>query len=253
MTRRERAIARLERRREWAAGRHQKAAAAYAVGAPYRGDIAFNTQPGHIPERARVIAATERSFEHENMAAHHEAKAAGIERQLATTIFSDDDNAVEALRAKIAKSRASLEKMKAANQIIRKFKSDIPAGIAALAAAGFPGKAASLFSPDFAGRIGFPSYALTNLGANIRRMEARIVEIERQHDRQQAAESAPGGVAIEGVEDYINIRFAEKPERTILDALKSAGFRWSGGAWCGYRARIPAEVTAMVAPVAATA
>lgn len=61
---------------------HRKASACYAVGDPYRDDIAFNTQPGHIPERARVIRAQERGFEHSNMADHHESKADGIQRQL---------------------------------------------------------------------------------------------------------------------------------------------------------------------------
>ena len=36
--------------------------------------------------------------------------------------------------------------------------------------------------------------------------------------------------------------FAEKPERTILDALRAAGFRWGGGAWIGERAKLPEGV-----------
>lgn len=99
---------------------------------------------------------------------------------------------------------------------------------------------------DFAGRIGFPSYALTNLGANIRRMEGRIIEIERQTARTEKAESG-GGVVIEGsgpgeFGDWVRITFAEKPEREILDALRAAGFIWGGGSWTGERGKIPAVV-----------
>lgn len=247
MTRRERAIARLERRREWAAGRRDKAAACFAVAEPYRGDIAFNTQPGHIPERARVIAAQERGFAHSDMAAHHEGKAKGIERQLANTVFSDDADAVEQLRGKIEKERAMVERMKAANKIVRKYKNDIPAGVAALVAAGFPAVMAKLFEPDFAGHLGFPSYALTNAGANIRRMEGRIIEIERTQTRQAAAEAAPGGVTIEGsgpgeFGDWVRVTFAEKPPRETLDALRAAGFRWGSGSWSGERSKIPSCV-----------
>lgn len=242
MTRRERAIARLARRREWAAGRQQKATACFAQGDPYRGDVAFNTQPGHIPERARVIRAQERGFEHSQMADHHAGKAAGIEAQLENTIFSDDENAVEALRAKIADQRATVEKMKAANKIIRKFKADIPGGVAALTAAGFSERTAKLFEPDFAGRIGFPGFELTNTGANIRRMEARIVDIQQRQQRQEKAEAAPGGILIEGTGDYVRVTFPEKPERDILDALRAAGFRWGGGSWTGQRANLPAAV-----------
>jgi hypothetical protein len=253
MTRRERAIARLERRREWAAGRREKAAACYAVGAPFRGDIAFNTQPGHIPARARVIAATERGWEHQSKAAYHEAKAESTERQLAHTIFSDDADAIEALRAKIAKERAMVERMKAANKIVRKFKGDEHNGRLALEQAGFTaGQAERLFQPDFAGRLGFPSYALTNAGANIRRMEGRIIEIERTQTRQAAAEAAPGGVTIEGsgpgeFGDWVRVTFAEKPEHEVLEALRAAGFRWGGGSWSGERAKLPACVPGAVA------
>jgi hypothetical protein len=247
MTRRERAEARLERRRDWAAGRRDKAASCFAVAEPYRGDIAFATQPGHIPARARVIAAQERGFAHNDMAAHHEGKAKGIEHQLANTVFSDDADAVEALRAKINTMRKTVERMKAANKIVRKFKADVPGGVAALVAAGFTeGQAARLFVPDFAGRLGFPAYALTNDGANIRRMEARIIEIELRAQRQEKAE-ASRGVTIEGdgpteFGDWVRITFAEKPDREILDALRAAGFCWGNGSWSGERSKIPSCV-----------
>ena len=248
MTRRERAEMRLERRREWAASRRAKAAERFAQGEPYRGDIAFCTQPGHIPERARVIRATEKGVEHLNMADHHESKADGIERQLANTIFSDDENAIEALQAKIAKAEEKREMMKTANRIVRKHKKDTAAGVQALVSAlgVSEATAAKLFEPDFCGRIGFPSYALTNLGANIRRMKGRIADIERQQTRQAEAEAAPGGVTITG-ERYVNVRFAEKPERDILQALKAAGFRWRGGCWQGYREQLPECVSELVA------
>lgn len=243
MTRRERALERLERRRTWAAGRRDKAAACAAVADPYRGDIAFNTQPGHIPERARVIRATEKCFEHSSMAAHHDEKAAGIERQLASTVFSDDVNAVEALKAKITKERADVEKMKAANKIVRKFKTATPEALAALQAAGLPVSCAKLFEPDFAGRLGFPAYMIANAGANIRRMEARIVEITRQQARSQKADAA-GGVVIEDAGksdagDFIRVIFAEKPEREIIDKLKASGFYWGQGCWTGERSKLP--------------
>ena len=250
MTHRERAEVRLERRRDWAAGRRDKAAACFKVGEPYRGDIAFCTQPGHIPERERVNRAEERGFGHMQMAEHHTAKAAGIADQLERSVFSDDPDAVEQLQAKIAKEREQLERMKACNKIVRKFKTDKPAGIAALAAIGFsPTLAANAFEPDFCGRLGFPSYELTNLGANIRRMEGRIEDITRRQQHAEAAAAAPGGVTIEGKE-WINITFAEKPAWEIINALKSAGFRWGGGHWCGQREKIPESVTALTEPVA---
>ena len=239
MTRRERAVARLERRREWAAGRRDKAQACFAVGIPYLGDVAFNTQPGHIPERARVIRATERGVENLNIADHHESKAAGIESQLARTIFSDDENAVESLQAKIADGKKLVERMKAANKIVRKFKNDVHNGRLALEQMGLTaGRAQQLFEPDCCGRLGFASYQLTNLGANIRRMEKRVVEITRRAKLQAEAEEC-GGAAIKQAGDYSIVTFSEKPARDILQALRDAGFHWSGCSWSGLSSQLP--------------
>jgi hypothetical protein len=110
LTRRERLEAKVERRRGWAETRHARAAAGFAQGAPYRGDIAFNTQPGHIPERARIIRAEDRACENLQVARHHEAKADGLERALEHTIFDDDPDAIERLttRADANETKANL-------------------------------------------------------------------------------------------------------------------------------------------------
>lgn len=54
MTYRERREARAERLRGWAEKREKAAEATFKSHEIFRGDHAFNTQPGHIPERARV-------------------------------------------------------------------------------------------------------------------------------------------------------------------------------------------------------
>lgn len=63
---------------EWADKRREKASALMQRNEPYRGDIAFNTQPGHIPERARVIARTEKAWEHSSIANEFEQKAESL-------------------------------------------------------------------------------------------------------------------------------------------------------------------------------
>lgn len=62
-TYRERREARAERLRGFAEKREATAAATFKSHEQYRGDHAFNTQPGHIPERARVIAREDRAHE----------------------------------------------------------------------------------------------------------------------------------------------------------------------------------------------
>jgi hypothetical protein len=235
MTRRERLEAKVEQRQAWADWRREKAATLEACTERFRGDWAFNTQPGHIPERARVIAKIDKAFEHRDMAAHHAEKAAGLERQLDRSIFSDDADAIQALEARIAEGEAKRTRMKAVNAAYRKGNG------AALETLGLnletlrerlsgPG----VMSWD---RIPYPAYELTNLGSRIRADRDRIEQIRRRTARTEQAE-ANGGVLIEGGE-YVRVTFAEKPERPILEALKSAGFQWGSGAWSGTRAKLP--------------
>lgn len=71
----ERAERKAGRYEEWAEKRRAKAAALEKQNEPYRGDIAFNTQPGHIPERARAIRRSEKAWEHSTTASEFEGKA----------------------------------------------------------------------------------------------------------------------------------------------------------------------------------
>ena len=237
MTTRERIEARIERREEWAATRQSRAASVFHESERYRGDYAFNTQPGHIPERARVIRMEDQAAEHATMAQHHDAKAAGLADQLERSVYSDDADAIAQLEARMAEHEATRDRMKLVNKL---FKKGDAAGLAALglnlesltqrvAAIGYSWVTAP-----------YESYQLTNLGARIRADKERIAEIQRRTARTDRAEAA-GGVSIEG-DVYVRVTFAEKPDRAVLDALKAAGFRWGGGSWVGARAALPASV-----------
>lgn len=83
------------------------------------------------------------------------------------------------------------------------------------------------------------AYELANLGGNIRRLEKRLAEVADRAERTAKAEKA--GILIEGA-DYVRITFPDKPARDVLNDLRGAGFRWSGGCWCGHRSAIPASV-----------
>lgn len=240
MTRRERLERKVEQRQEWAAGRRGKAAERFAQADPYRGDVAFNTQPGHIPERARVIRATEKGFEHAEMAAHHESKAAGLAAQLDRSVFSDDVDAIVQLEARIAEHEAQRERMKTVNRL---WKKGDAAGLAALGV-DLDALRRRLVEagPYFGSRPHLP-YELSNLGGRIAADRERIAAIQARQERTQRAEAAAGGVVIEG-DTWVRVTFAEKPSRGILDALKAAGFRWGGGSWVGERAKLPEGVTA---------
>lgn len=112
---------------------------------PYRGDVAFNTQPGHIPERARAIRRDERAWEASKDASARRAKAAEIERQLERAIYNDDPDAIERIEERIAELEAKRAEIKEANRRTRA-----------------------------EGRDAAPAYILQNLGQRIRTYRQRL-------------------------------------------------------------------------------
>ena len=250
MTRRERLERKLEKRQEWAAGRESKASALLARNEPFRGDHAFNTQPGHIPERARVIAREEKAFEHLDMAKHHVQAAEGLKTQLETSIYSDDGDAIEALEERISENETERTMKREANKIYRANpkNQETSEKIQRLIALGLSeAEAKAGFTPDFCGRYGFPDYVLSNLGGRITADRNRLEFIRDRQEKKEAAEASPNGVVIQQAEQgYCRVIFAEKPPREILDSLKAAGFFWCKGYWGGKADALPAEVKSML-------
>lgn len=249
MTRRERMETRKERRLNWATSRDRKAEAGFSRAHSIADGIPLG-QPilvGHHSEaharrdQDRIHAGMRQGCESQDMAELHRSKADGIQHQLDRSIFSDDPDATERLEDRITHLEAKREQRKTVNKTFK------AGGIEAVRAT-YGDEAAASIARSMAVcswyTVPFPPYSLTNLGANIRRLKERLVSIDRQAKRTEAAEAA-GGVVIAG-EDFINVTFAEKPERQIIEALKAAGFCWGGGCWGGYRARLPESVTRMV-------
>lgn len=164
MTYRQRRIARAERLQGWADKRQRDASATLdTIAERYRGDHAFNFQPGHIPERARVIAREDRAFESLDKAADMSRRADGILTAADHAIYSDDEDAPERLRARIAELEAKRDARKAANAAYRK-------------AHGAELRAMTPYERSQA--VPFPSYSLSNLSGNIGRQKARLHAIE---------------------------------------------------------------------------
>lgn len=163
MTYRERREARAERLRGWADKRETQASAVLQSHERYRGDVAFYTQPGHIPERARVIRQSDRAFESLQKADSMNSRADSIEGALATSIYNDDPDAIEALEARIAKLEAKRAEMNAANAAYRK---EHKAELAALTA----------YERSHA--VPYPSYALANLSGNLSSQRKRLTQLK---------------------------------------------------------------------------
>jgi hypothetical protein len=250
MTRRERLESRLEKRREWAESRERKADNAFHTAHAIGEHIPFG-QPilvGHHSEKharrdqERIFNAMSKGVECSHMAEHHKEKAAGIQHQLNTSIFSDDPDAIEALTAKVEALDAERERCKYINKEIRKGEGWAERIKPALTD---KEKAELMSLAKCWGRAGFPSYHLTSLSANARTARERIQIIQKRQQRQQKAEESGGILITSTPSGYSSITFSEKPEREILNALKSAGFYWRNGSWSGNTDAIPESVRAL--------
>lgn len=189
MTYRERRLARAERLRGWAEKRTQHATATLNSKPEPRHDWAFITQPGHIPERARMNAADDRARDSLRKADNMESRADGIEHAADRAIYMDDTDATDRLKAKIATLEASRDRTKRINMAVRAYKRTHPQAepekvLALMAEDGtIDRKEALSLARSYALQpyhgLGYPAYHLTNLGATIRKEKARLLEAER--------------------------------------------------------------------------
>jgi hypothetical protein len=271
--------ARLERRRDWAESRDRKSDASFNAARSIADNIPLG-QPilvGHHSERharrdaARIDNGMRKGVESMKMAERHRGVAGTLAHQLETTIFSDDPDAIDALKEKIAKLEARRESLKAINAAYRKAKGAPGWSLECMRneyerTAFAPGESpmekawANLKAQCPWEKKPVPTYELTNLGANIRRLEDRVKVIEARAEETKQAEAA-GGLVIRssfkdldlGPEDwdnaepgdYCTVTFAEKPARKIIDELKGAGYHWCGSHWSGKLTFLPACVKAM--------
>ncbi|MES1975742.1 MAG: DUF3560 domain-containing protein [Pseudomonadota bacterium] len=226
-TYRERKEARVENLREWAGKREQRASAVFEANRPFTEDYAFNTQPGHIPVRARIIAQEDRAHDSLRKAQGMVSRAAGIESQLDSSIYDDDPDAIERLEERVAALEAKREKIKADNAAFRKAHPEL--------------RALSAYERGQA--MPHAGYELTNLSGNIKRNRDRLVVVRQRKARQERSEAA-GGVAVEQrASGYCSVTFAEKPSRDVIDALKVADFHWNKGSWWGKTDALPDKFT----------
>ncbi len=246
--------ARLEERAESA---QAEAAATYARARQMAEVIPFG-QPilvGHHSEgrdrkyRAKIHNTFGKSFALAEKSEHYARKAAAVGTG---GISSDDPEATQKLRVELQHLRTSQETMKKANAVIRKYKGDEESQIKGIIALGYftEQQANDLIKPDFAGRIGFASYALTNNNANIRRIEQRIKELETMRQRPEVEQAGQGYIYREDTtENRVMFIFEGKPDEDTRKLLKGNAFKWSpsrnawvrqltnAGIWAGKQVR----------------
>ncbi len=157
----------------------------------------------------------------------------------AEPIRSEDAAAVEKLQARIAEAERRQDRMKRANAIIRGLQ-DPDRKVARLdAECGIREHIAQkLVVPDFAGRLGYPHFLLTNNAANIRRMRQRVQALSGENARNSVMVEFPGGRIEDCAEaGRIRIYHDAKPTKEVIRDLKLHGFHWSARLKCWSRLR----------------
>lgn len=231
--------ARKERYEERAANARAESSSTYDRAKSMASAIPFG-QPVHVGHhsekldrsfRERIHNTYGKAFALQDKAQHYEQKAASVGTG---GISSDDPEAIEKLRAELANVEQAQERMKAANKAIRTHKTE-EARIAALVAQGLTeAQAAELLKPDFAGRVGFPPYSLSNNNASARRIAGRIAELEKLRQRVDVEQEADGYTYREDTgENRVMFVFPGKPDDATRALLKRHAFKWSPsrGAW----------------------
>lgn len=137
-------------------------------------------------------------------------------------------------RAKLQSLAALQERMKAANKIIKSKTLTDEQKKDQLTAAGEDYY--RLMKPDFAGRIGYADYLLTNNNAVIRSTQKRIEQLEAQAlaenlaasgDRETSYDFDGGVIDLDYGDDRLRVRFDKKPDPDMIAKLKQNGFKWS--------------------------
>ncbi len=208
--------------------------------------VGHHSEGRHRSDLKRINSEFEKGLEALSQAKALEHRAENLGQH---GISSDNPEAVALLQEKLAKLEKLQAFMVAANKVVRAFHK---AGVrneeagelwekyhAALKQCGEPGigvaAAKSLLAPDFAGRIGFAAYQLSNNSAQIGNVKSRIKVLEAKAQEVSKEVEAAGGVKlVENVKDNrLQLIFPDKPAPEIIAELKGRGFRWapSAGAW----------------------
>jgi hypothetical protein len=207
--------------------------------------VGHHSEGRHRRTLDRSWNALGRAVEQTNKAEMHESKAANLGHLLDKAIFSDDSDAIEAIEERIKTNEANREQMKKINALYR--KADI-AGLAALGIDYETLKAKLAAAGGYWGSAPHLPYEMSNMGGRIQADKKRIEAIKMQNARKERAEAAGGVAIVRGAQGYAQVTFAEKPDYSIIRALKDADFHWSGGSWFGTTAKLPASVEEL-APV----
>lgn len=169
--------------------------------------------------------------------AHQEAQELAARADAAEesrAISSDDPEALDKLRFKLAKIEELRKRSVQINKAIRSSKGNTANARAALSGLGLSEAAIDgALTPDCFGGLGVADYQLRNWASECKRIEGRIRQLETRAASPARADEQIGTVTIREEDNRVQVIFPGKPSEEIRSMLKRNGFRWSSmaGAW----------------------
>lgn len=186
--------------------------------------VGHHSERGHRSHLKKINSAMGKSVEAAKKAKYYEERAESLLN--GTAISSDNPNAIELLRAKLSNLEALQTLYKEINKVIKSKSADKIAGLVALGIS--EARAAQLLAPDFCGRIGVPSYKLTNNNGVMSNVKKRIAQLENIAKLETSEEIINGVTLRVNVEDNrVQMLFGAKPSEEIRTQIKKAGFVFS--------------------------
>lgn len=239
MNRKEKQEARADRYRELARKAEEQSTNAYNQSHKMVEHIPMG-QPilvGHHSERAHRNALDRswnqmgKSVELSKKAEYYRDKAQAAEKN--DNIYLEDDDAVERLQEKVEKLEEFQTMMKETNKIIRSKKLSEIEKVEKLQTIGITERNALTLIQDG----GFPTYYITNNGANIRNTKQKLERAKKMKSMEEKEYSINGVQVVENPqENRLQLFFHGKPSEEVRKELKSNAFRWSpsNGCWQSY-------------------
>jgi len=158
--------------------------------------VGHHSEKGHRRHIDKIHNNMRKSIELGEKADYYEARA----ENMSNAISSDDPDAIEKLKTKLAKLEDRQQDMKEQNAEARANKTDKP----------------------------FESYQLSNNNGNIRNVKQRILRLEKAKQTKPKEDVEGDGYVLheDKEENRIQFLFEGKPGEEVRRLLKTHGFRW---------------------------
>ncbi|MES2214354.1 MAG: hypothetical protein V4465_03150, partial [Patescibacteria group bacterium] len=194
------------------------------------------TGPANFPvakNRTRLDAANKKR---EEMLDFEKRMMNKIKNEMNPRTFNGtDQKTIDDMSKRLQELKDTQSRMKEANKIIQKGE-NVSAELEKLGYKDTDIKA--LMDGDFAGRKGFPSYALTSVNNKIKTLEKRLEDTSAKREKadttgNEVMQYGDTTITKNFDENRVQVTFKERPDQAMIDKLKARGFKWSptNNAW----------------------